>query len=176
MRETKNRDIYIVTCILVRSDLINHDLLLGLNNRDSCQNKFTEKLDNLIGSQYILLPDNMLHLLLLNNSMLETASRRRSEPWETYIAVNLIYPNPRNRLLACLKILNHLFAHIYQLHLPPIAQQFDPRNDQIQACFATQSRELLLITGINKAKTVNRKYKCKYNMKHEMVMDKLTIS
>jgi hypothetical protein len=43
---------------------MNKDLLLDLNNRDSCKNKFTEKLHNLIGSQYILLSNNVLHLWL----------------------------------------------------------------------------------------------------------------
>ena len=47
---------------LIQAQLIKQNLLLNLNNRDSCQNKFTEKLHNLICSQYILLPNNVFHL------------------------------------------------------------------------------------------------------------------
>lgn len=84
---------------------------MRLDDGQANSNKLAEELEDLLRRHHVLLPDDVLH------------------------------PDPGGGLLSCLEQLGDVPPHLAQLQLPPVPQQLDPRDRQLQQRLALGAAE-----------------------------------
>lgn len=116
---------------------------MRLDDGQADGDELAEELKNLLRGHHVLLPDDVLHLHQpqqqeVSNQKQITRSPNPPPLFNTTQPTNP-YPDSRGGLLAGLEQLGDVPPHLPQLQLPPVPQQLDPRDRQLQQRLATHT-------------------------------------
>ena len=105
---------------------------MRLDDGQADGDELAEELEDLLRGHHVLLPDDVLHLQqrpISQEPKTSSASTRSSKSTGTRGST---YPDPRSGLLPRLEQLGDVPPHLAELQLPPVPQQLDPRDRQLQ--------------------------------------------